>query len=236
MTKEAYIQAILKKTGLDRKTKARLAADLESDIGARLDAGETLDAVMTGMGSPAEVAEGLARSMGGATPRRSRWRWAVLFLAVALLLQVLYSAIAWCFFVPREMAGAESATLGIIGGADGPTAIFVTSVRVGIPALAALGLALAALAAFLLMQWKGRRRPVPLLVTGAVLVAYAAFLLAGGLSGSMIESTLNLWMPLSAVPVLLSRIVNPAFLAPLALGIVCLRRGMKQRREKADIS
>ena len=61
--------------------------------------------------------------------RKSPWRFA--FLAAAFLgaLELLGSAAAWILCYIATATGfsiGEAASIGIIGGADGPTAIFVT--------------------------------------------------------------------------------------------------------------
>lgn len=57
------------------------------------------------------------------TLRKSPWRFAALALGVLGALIVLFDGV-W----PVALLGAN-ASLGVIGGADGPTAIFVTSVQ-----------------------------------------------------------------------------------------------------------
>lgn len=60
--------------------------------------------------------------------RKSSWRFAFLAAAVIGALELLGSAAAWIFCrlaVAPQFAVGEAASIGIIGGADGPTAIFV---------------------------------------------------------------------------------------------------------------
>ena len=56
----------------------------------------------------------------------SNWKWGCLLLAgicgLGLIYQRFRGLLLAKFFLPKE-----TATIGIIGGADGPTAIFVTS-------------------------------------------------------------------------------------------------------------
>ena len=54
----------------------------------------------------------------------SRWRWFFLGLAILSSLGLLYRRFRG-FLLALTMP--KAATIGIIGGADGPTAIFVTS-------------------------------------------------------------------------------------------------------------
>ena len=54
----------------------------------------------------------------------SRWRWGFLGLAILSTLGLLYRRFRG---VLLALTMPKAATIGIIGGADGPTAIFVTS-------------------------------------------------------------------------------------------------------------
>lgn len=231
MTREEYIRAILRKTTFDGKTKKRLEADLAGSIDSRLEAGMDMAAVMAEMGSPEAVSQSLAQSMPGevAVPK-SRWRWVFLAFSILMVAAMLFSLIwYWAVIAQGDFLPAEAASVGVIGGADGPTTIYVTqSWRVGIPGTSAIGLALGSLGVFLLMQWKGVASPRRFTLLGVVLLAYAAFLLVGGLSNSMIESMLpfhNLYTIMG------SRLLNPAFLAPLLAGIFSLRRAARVRRQ-----
>lgn len=61
--------------------------------------------------------------------RKSPWRFAFLAVAVMGALELLCSAAAWLLCRLATAPGfpvGEAASIGIIGGADGPTAIFVT--------------------------------------------------------------------------------------------------------------
>ena len=64
------------------------------------------------------------------TGRKSPWRFLFVALAAYGLLELLGSFIAWIAYLmiadPAFRAG-EAASIGIIGGADGPTAIFITT-------------------------------------------------------------------------------------------------------------
>ena len=57
----------------------------------------------------------------------SRKLWLVVFVTLAVLggIGLLVRGILWC--LAPALANAGAASVGIIGGADGPTAIFVTS-------------------------------------------------------------------------------------------------------------
>ena len=65
------------------------------------------------------------------SPReRRRKLLRTLFLALGIVCAVTLASVLWGYIsFLFSVLGSDSATVGIIGGADGPTAIFVTSVR-----------------------------------------------------------------------------------------------------------
>ena len=128
---ERFLRRVRRRLELPKELKDRVMADLVSSVQVRRDAGKTDAQIMEELGSPKEVSALLNEQMKEYTFRKSPWRF--LFGAVALygaarLLGGLISHII-AFFVGASMAVAESSTVGIIGGADGPTAVFVTASR-----------------------------------------------------------------------------------------------------------
>lgn len=126
-TMKKYMTAIERRLNLPREVKARVMSDLQSSIQSRREAGQTDGEIYAEMGAPAQVAAELNEQMKEYAYEKSPWRWAALGAAVFVLL--------WGF--GRVSARLEAAfytwmlglnhSVGIIGGADGPTAIFVTS-------------------------------------------------------------------------------------------------------------
>ena len=160
-TVKQYMNAIERALRVDWKTRVRIMNDLGSDFQSRRDAGQTDEQIMAELGSPKAVAAefnaAFAEEHG---PYQSPLRWVWLALAVLLPL-----AANWTGLQP-----AEASSIGIIGGADGPTAIFVTA-RFGWSDV--LPWAVGFLALFLLAGWcrKSRGRLwLPLLLCAAVSV------------------------------------------------------------------
>ena len=160
-TVKQYMNAIERALRVDWKTRVRIMNDLGSDFQSRRDAGQTDEQIMAELGSPKAVAAefnaAFAEEHG---PYQSPLRWVWLALAVLLPL-----AANWTGLQP-----AEASSIGIIGGADGPTAIFVTA-RFGWSDV--LPWAVGFLALFLLAGWcrKSRGRLwLPLLLCTAVSV------------------------------------------------------------------
>ena len=84
-----------------------------------------VEAILESLGSPKQAAAELNEQMKEYAYRKSPWRYLFLTLAVVcglfLLGELLSMALVW------YMTGSEAASLGVIGGADGPTAGFVTT-------------------------------------------------------------------------------------------------------------
>lgn len=128
MSIEKYTKAVNRRLNLPRDVKERVMSDFVSSIRARQESGQTEEEIIADLGSPKKAAAELNEQMKEFAYRKSPWRY--LFAAMAafgaarllkfLLGQILY----WLMRIPVR---TESASIGVIGGADGPTAIFVTS-------------------------------------------------------------------------------------------------------------
>lgn len=125
-----YVRAVRRRLNLPKDVKDRVMSDFVSDISAREEAGLTDAQIYAELGNPKKAAADLNEQMKEYAYRKSPWRF--VFLAMA--------AVSGGWLVQRRLViwligsviGAvyhpvESASVGIIGGADGPTAIFVTA-------------------------------------------------------------------------------------------------------------
>lgn len=123
-----YVNAVERRLNLPGDVKARVMSDFGSSITARREAGQTDEQIFEEMGEPKKAAAELNEQMKEFAYRKSPWRFA--FLGAAILSGVWFvyygilSILVYLLF-SVDMTGAGS--VGIIGGADGPTAIFVTS-------------------------------------------------------------------------------------------------------------
>ena len=79
---------------------------------------------MAELGTPAEVAAELNGQMKEFAYEKSPWRWGCLALAAVSALAFLHKGVL--NLLVAAITYAERQSVGIIGGADGPTAIFVT--------------------------------------------------------------------------------------------------------------
>lgn len=118
-----YLGAVNRRLHMPKRYRMRVISDLESSIAARREAGQSDSEILQALGTPKEAARELNAQMFPHTWRKSPWRFASLALAVFGALVLLFEGL-W----PVALLSA-SASLGIIGGADGPTAIFITTAQ-----------------------------------------------------------------------------------------------------------
>ncbi len=122
-----YVNKVERKLNLPRDIKARVMSDFSSSIAARREAGLTDEEIYAELGSPKEAAAALNEQMKEFTYRKSPWRFlfgALAVYGVAELLGQLFGKVLFAVSFPQLN---QSSSVGIIGGADGPTAIFVTT-------------------------------------------------------------------------------------------------------------
>lgn len=130
-----YVNAVERRLELPRDIKARVMSDFSSSIQARRESGMTEEEIYLELGSPKKAASDLNEQMKEYAYRKSPWRF--LFLACAAygaakLLGGLWVNLVYWFFilfmdVRSQLVPNEAYSVGVIGGADGPTAIFVTT-------------------------------------------------------------------------------------------------------------
>ncbi|WP_367925006.1 hypothetical protein [uncultured Ruthenibacterium sp.] len=170
-----YVNAIEWHLRLPLKDKVRVMSDVTTSIVARHEAGESYEEIMKEMGTPRQVAQRFNAAMG-VSEKPSRWR----FLFLALLVLLIVGCISKISYEQGTLAGASimqgivpnlitgpsgSTNMGVIGGADGPTAIFVSSTfptLLGAILYAPLSLGCALIACYLLargpLRWKAALR------------------------------------------------------------------------------
>ena len=120
-----YTKAIERKLNMPKDVRERVMNDLMSSIQGRREAGQTDDEILTELGTPKKVAAELNEQMKDYTFIKSPWRWVCLAVIVGC---VLYLAFGGMIGLLTYLLNASiSGNVGIIGGADGPTAIFVTA-------------------------------------------------------------------------------------------------------------
>ena len=119
-----YIAAVGRRLNLPGKVKKRCLSDLQTTIAVRVESGETWESIRGFLGEPSRVAADLNEQMKEFAYRKSPWRF--VFLAAAVVSGGWLAFYAGVQLILQTLVG-EAGSVGIIGGADGPTAIFVTS-------------------------------------------------------------------------------------------------------------
>ena len=122
-----YCNAVERRLDLPRDVKVRVMNDFVSSITARREAGESDEQIFAELGTPKEAAALLNEQMKEYAYRKSKWRWLALAAAVLGWLMLAYNGVIGLMVYLLNGAINHNASVGIIGGADGPTAIFVTS-------------------------------------------------------------------------------------------------------------
>lgn len=125
-----YTNAVERRLNLPRDVKVRVMSDFISSITARRESGMTDEEIYAEFGSPRKAASDLNEQMKEFTYRKSPWRFLFMVLAVVGGLELLGDLAAYLFYLWMKDPLAsihEASSIGIIGGADGPTAIFLTT-------------------------------------------------------------------------------------------------------------
>lgn len=123
-----YMKSIGKKLRLPKKIRQSVLSDLLTGMLARVEDGQNMKTIMDDMGTPLQVAEGINEEMDDFVYVKSPWRWACLVLIILSVLALLWKGYwgLWMLLSNRLLY-----TSGLIGVADGPTQIFVTTTMVG---------------------------------------------------------------------------------------------------------
>ena len=125
-----YVNAVARRLNLPGDIKARVMSDFSSSIQARRESGMTDEEIYTELGTPKKAAADLNEQMREYAYRKSPWRFLFAACAIYGVAELLGSLIAWIAYLAIAdpvLSVTEAASMGIIGGADGPTAIFVTT-------------------------------------------------------------------------------------------------------------
>ena len=120
-----YIKAVKRRLNLPSDIKKRVMNDFICSIESRREAGKTEEEIFAELGAAANVADELNEQMKEFTYVKSPWRWACLVVAILSAIALIWKGITGVFVY--TITHDEGTSIGIIGGADGPTAIFVTT-------------------------------------------------------------------------------------------------------------
>jgi len=122
---EKYLRSVRRRLDMPKEVKKRVMADFADSVEARLENGQDEAAILAELGTPKQAAKELNEQMKDYTYQKSPWRWVCLALAVVSGLCLAYRGLPGLLLMLFNKA--NNASIGIIGGADGPTAVFVTT-------------------------------------------------------------------------------------------------------------
>lgn len=131
-----YLRSVRWRLNMPKALKDRLMSDLLSSIEGRMEAGFELQEILAELGTPKQAAAELNTQMKEYTYRKSPWRWFCLAIALFSGLCLIYRGLTGLLLMLFNKA--YNASIGVIGGADGPTAIFISTSRNGIHATTGL--------------------------------------------------------------------------------------------------
>ena len=130
-----YTREVERRLNLPRALKVRVMSDFISSIQARRESGMTEEAIYQELGTAKMAAADLNEQMKEFAYRKSPWRFLFAALGVygavellgSLWVNLMYWAAVLFMEIRTEFVPQEAYSIGIIGGADGPTAIFLTT-------------------------------------------------------------------------------------------------------------
>ena len=125
MKQKNYLRNVRRSLNMPKDLKDRVMADFSSSVELRLENGQSWESIQDEFGKPKQAARELNEQMAEYTYRKSPWRWGCLALAVFSGLCLAYKGLTGLLLFLFNKA-YNAASVGVIGGADGPTAIFVT--------------------------------------------------------------------------------------------------------------
>ena len=120
-----YTNAIERKLNMPKDLRARVMTDFISSIQGRRESGQTDEEIFAELGSPKKVAADLNEQMKDYTYVKSPWRWVCLAIIIGCMMSFAFGGTIG--MLVHLLNASVSSSIGIIGGADGPTAIFVTT-------------------------------------------------------------------------------------------------------------
>ena len=120
-----YTNSIEHKLNMPKDVRDRVMNDFISSIQGRREAGQTDEEIFAELGAPKKVAAELNEQMKDYTYIKSPWRWACLAIIIGCILSLIFGGTIG--LLVHLLNASVSSSIGIIGGADGPTSIFVTT-------------------------------------------------------------------------------------------------------------
>ena len=149
-----YLRAVKRRLPLPGDYKARVLRDLQSSIDARREAGQTDAEILAALGAPAQTAKELCEGLQEHVYHKSPWRFVFLALAILSAFALLSGGFS------QLLLALTNSSIGVIGSADGPTAIFISTTPADLlrhRLLSAAALLVSLLCYFLLRRCKAKK-------------------------------------------------------------------------------
>ena len=145
-----YLKAVERRLCLPKDLRARVLSDLLTTICARQEQGETTESILRTLGTAKQTAAEFNEQLQEYTYHKSPWRFVCLIVAVLSALWLAGWGVGQAFV--WSLTHRNNASVGIIGGADGPTAILVTTTNAFREGVAALVLLIIGIVGFCLLR------------------------------------------------------------------------------------
>ena len=124
---KAYLSSVRRRLNLPKEQKEQVMRNLADAIEQRRAQGMTDAEILRELGAPRQTAEKWNEHFKEFAYRKSPWRFVFLLAGGFAALELLGLLAARLLLLLLLNQTTEAGAVGIIGGADGPTAIFVTT-------------------------------------------------------------------------------------------------------------
>ena len=121
----AYLKQVSRNLKLSRDLKQRICSDLSTTIALKLEVGIPEETILQELGRPEDVAADFNVQMAENRPSKSPLRFLCLAAAVFSALVLIGKLVL--HFLVTDFFNGMTHSIGIIGGADGPTSVFVST-------------------------------------------------------------------------------------------------------------
>lgn len=121
----AYLKQVSRNLKLSRDLKQRICSDLSTTIALKLEAGIPEETILQELGRPEDVAAEFNIQMTDHIRKKSPFRF--ICLAAAILSGLVLIGKLVLHFLVTDFFNGMTRSIGIIGGADGPTSVFVST-------------------------------------------------------------------------------------------------------------
>jgi len=120
-----YLRQVSRKLRFSKALNTRICADLQTTILAKMESGIPETEILDSLGTPTMVAADFHAQMPDQIRKKSPLRFVCLAVSIVSAL-VLVGRLLLSLFLD-DLLNGMTRSIGIIGGADGPTSVFITT-------------------------------------------------------------------------------------------------------------